>query len=170
MEGIKVSRVLPQDEPWIADLLEMNGMPRRMATGRRYLIAVGGGEVLAALEYRVEPPRLQLGHLVNDPLVSERIPARVLYAEAHALAGETGLREIRASPPTYGDYPFDVGYRRRCGCWSLSADTPLELRAELPEGGWRRVLALWGLSAVPFFRAFRDPGQDTADDAVVRRA
>ncbi len=27
----------------------------------------------------------------------------------------------------------------------------------LPEGGWRRVLALWGVVGVPFFRAFGAP-------------
>jgi hypothetical protein len=28
--------------------------------------------------------------------------------------------------------------------------------SELPSGGWRRILALLGVAAVPFFRAFRD--------------
>ena len=28
---------------------------------------------------------------------------------------------------------------------------------QLPEGGWRRVLALWGCTEVPFFRPFRAP-------------
>ena len=27
----------------------------------------------------------------------------------------------------------------------------------LPEGGWRRVLGLWGFVGVPFFRGFRAP-------------
>jgi hypothetical protein len=157
VEGIEVGRALPEHEPHIADLLELNDMPRRMAVGRRYLIASSGGAVFAALEYHVESRRLQLGHLVSDPLASERLPARVLYAEAHALAREAGLEEIRSSPLAYGDYPYEVGYRRRYGCWSLDADTPLELREELPEAGWRRVLALWSFPAIPFFRAFRDP-------------
>lgn len=25
---------------------------------------------------------------------------------------------------------------------------------DLPSGGWRRILALWGFAPVPFFRAF----------------
>ena len=29
-----------------------------------------------------------------------------------------------------------------------------EVVAELPSGGWRRVLALWGFTPVPFFGAF----------------
>jgi hypothetical protein len=117
-----------------------------MAAEERFLIASSGGEVFAALEYRVEPPRLLLGLLVSNPLASEQLPARVLYAEAHAFARETGLEEVRAAPPVYGDYPYEVGRRRRHGCWKLEADTPRELRAELPEGGWRRVLALWGFT------------------------
>jgi hypothetical protein len=141
-----------------------------MAAEERFLVASSEGEVFAALEHRVEPPRLLLGLLVTDPLASERLPARVLYAEAHAFAREAGLEEVRASPPAYGDYPHEVGYRRRHGCWKLEADTPLELRGELPGGGWRRVLALWGFTAVPFFRAFRDPDRDTADHAFARRA
>ena len=37
-----------------------------------------------------------------------------------------------------------VDYALGFGCW-------------LPEGGWRRVLALWGFVGIPFFRAFRAP-------------
>ena len=29
-----------------------------------------------------------------------------------------------------------------------------DLYHELPDGGWRRMLALWGVASVPFFRAF----------------
>jgi hypothetical protein len=169
VEGIEVSRALPEHEPRIAELLEINGLPRRMAAEERFLVAGWGSEVFAALEYREESGRLLLGCLVSDPLASERLLARVLYAEAHALAREMGLEEVRASPPAYADYPHEVGYRRRHGCWSLDSDTPLELRGELPESRWRRVLALWGFTAVPFFRAFSDPDRDTADYAFVRR-
>ena len=36
-------------------------------------------------------------------------------------------------------------------------DFALGFGYRLPEGGWRRVLALWGFVGVPFFRAFRAP-------------
>jgi hypothetical protein len=157
VEGIEVSRALPEDESRIADLLEMNGLPRWMAAEERFLVAGWGGEVLAALEYRVVAGRLLLGFLASDPFVGEGLLARALYAEAHALARGMGLEEVRALPPAYGDHPYVVGYRRRYRCWRLGADAPIELRGELPEGGWRRVLALWGATAVPFFRAFRAP-------------
>jgi hypothetical protein len=156
VEGIEASRVLPEHEPRVAELLETNGLPRSMAVGKAYLVAASAGRVFAALEYRVESGRLVLGHLISDPSASERLPARVLYAETHALAREMGLEEVRASPPAYGDYPHEVGYRWRYGCWELDTGTPLELRGELPGGGWRRALALWGFTAVPFFRAFSD--------------
>jgi hypothetical protein len=124
--------------------LELNGKPRRTAIRRRLLVASSGGEVFAALEYRVEPPRLLPGGLVSDPLAGERFAGRVLYAEAHALACETDLEEVRASPLTYEDRPHDVGYRRRHGRWTPDADASLQLREELPGGGRRKALALWG--------------------------
>jgi len=36
-------------------------------------------------------------------------------------------------------------------------DFALGFGYRLPEGGWPRVLALWGFVGVPFFRAFRAP-------------
>src|SRR5215210_5438803 len=36
----------------------------------------------------------------------------------------------------------------------------------LPESGWRRVLALWGFTGVPFFRAFRAPQPDGPEEGI----
>ena len=82
--------------------------------------------------------------------------ARMLYAEAHALAREMGLNGVEAPDAAGRDYPYDVGYLKGGSGWRLGACDALELRGELPEGGWRRVMALLGLGAqsVPFFRAF----------------
>jgi hypothetical protein len=35
----------------------------------------------------------------------------------------------------------------------------LGLYPGLPKRRWRRVLALWGFTTIPFYRAFRAPGQ-----------
>lgn len=147
-------RASPEDEAAIKDLLDLNGMPRWTAAEERFIVAERGGELLAALEYRVSGGRLVLGLLVADPWVGERWVARALYAEAHAAAREMGLGGVEAPSAAGRDYPYDVGYLKGGSGWRLSASDALELRGELPEGGWRRVLALLGARAVPFFRAF----------------
>jgi len=157
VRGIEAGRALPGDEGRIAELLELNGLPRHMAAEERFLIAGWGGEVLAALHYRAVNGRLLLGCLASDPFASERLLARALHAEAHALAREMGLKEIRALPPVHGAYPYDGGHRSRYRRWRPGAAAPIELDGGLPEGGWRRVLALWGFVSIPFFRAFRAP-------------
>lgn len=155
-DGAGVRRASSEDEAAIKDLLDLNGMPRWVAAEERFLVAELGGELLAALEYRVTGGRLVLGLLVADPWVGERWLARALYAEAHAVAQEMGLRGVEAPSAASGDYPYDVGYLKGGSGWRLDVSAALELRGELPEGGWRRVLALLGLGAqtVPFFRAF----------------
>jgi hypothetical protein len=146
-----------EDVARITELLQMNGMPPWLAAEEVFLVAERDGEVLAALAYRVGVRRLSLGVLAVDPWERERPLARALYAGAHALAQSMGIKEVRAQSTVCGGYPYDVGYRwRGCG-WMLEPDRLLELRERLPEGGWRRVLALLGFSGVPFFRAFRDP-------------
>jgi hypothetical protein len=140
----------------VANLLLMNGIPGRMAREEAFLLAEGEGGVLAVLSYRVESRSLTLGVLAADPWAGERVLARLLYAEAHALARELGLGEVRAPAGVYGDYPHEVGYGRRPGGWRLGTDQTPELRDELPEGGWRRMLALLGRggASVPYFSAF----------------
>ena len=154
-DGAGVRRASSGDEAAIKDLLDLNGMPRWTAAEERFLVAERGGEILAALEYRVTGGRLVLGLLVADPWVGERWVARALYAEAHASAREMGLCGVEAPSAASRDHPYDVGYLKGGSGWRLGASDALELRGELPEGGWRRVLALLGLGAqtVPFFRA-----------------
>jgi hypothetical protein len=155
-EGIEVRWGLLEDEPGIADLLELNGMPRWVAFEERYLIAVKDGEILAALRYRTEKGRLLLGLLVSDPWAEERPLAVALYAGAAELAREMGVGEVIAQPfPRVGDYPREAGYRRRGRReWRLDATLGPRSRKELPAGGWRRRLALLGTLPIPFFRAF----------------
>ena len=46
--------------------------------------------------------------------------------------------------------------RKRAGGWQLKAERPPELRGEIPEQGWRRLLAFLGRAgaSVPFLSAF----------------
>jgi hypothetical protein len=156
VEGIEVRWGLLEDEPGIADLLELNGMPRWIAFEERYIVAEKDGEILGALRYRTEKGRLLLGLLISDPWAEERPLAVALYAGAGELARAMGVGEIIARPfPYVGDYPREAGYRRRGRReWRLDATLGPESRNELPAGGWRRALALLGVPAVPFFRAF----------------
>jgi hypothetical protein len=155
--GIEVRWGLLEDEPRIAEILELNGMPRWIAFEERYIVAEKGGEILAALRYRTEPKRLLLGLLVSDPWAEEHPLAVALYAGAGELAQEMGVGEVFARPFPYyiGDYPREAGYRRRGRReWRLDATLALEDREEIPAGGWRRALALLGVLGVPFFGAF----------------
>ncbi len=154
--GVEVRWGLLEDEPGIADLLELNGMPRWIAFEERYIVAEKDGEILAAMRYRTEKKRLLLGLLVSDPWTEEYPLAVALYAGAKELAREMGVGEVIARPfPYAGDYPREAGYRRRGRReWRLDATPAPESRGELPAGGWRRAFALLGVLAVPFFGAF----------------
>ncbi len=153
---IEVRWGLLEDEPKIAEILELNGMPRWIAFEERYIVAEKDGEILAALRYRTEKKRLLLGLLVSDPWTEEYPLAVALYAGAKELAQEMGVGEVIARPfPYAGDYPREAGYRRRGRReWRLDATPAPESRGELPAGGWRRAFALMGFPAVPFFGAF----------------
>jgi hypothetical protein len=159
-EEIEVRWGLEEDETRIAELMELNGMSRAMAFEERFIVAEKGGKVLAALRYRTEPKRLLLGLLVSDPWAEERPLAVALYSEAGDLAREMGVREVRVRPVLHvDDYPYEAGYRWRfSGGWYLDVTRPRDSRRELPSVGWRRMVALLGLPAVPFFRAFRGVG------------
>lgn len=151
---IEVRWGLREDEARVAELLELNGMPRWSAFEERYIVAEERGEVLAALGYRMASKRLFLGLLVADPWGGERRLAEALYAGALDLAWEAGIGEVYART-VCGDYPGEVGYRWRRGSWYADTILPFEIWRELPASGWRRVLDLMGIAAVPFFRAFR---------------
>ncbi len=164
-ERIEVRWGLPEDEAQIAELLELNGMGRTLASQERFVVAAAkpGGKVLAVLRYRTEPKRLLLGLLVSDPWAQERPLAVALYAGAGELAREIGAREVLARSVLHAeDYPHEAGYRRRYpGGWHLDPTRPLRSREELPAGGWRRMVALLGVPAVPFFGAFSGAGPRT---------
>jgi hypothetical protein len=154
--GVEVRWGLLEDEPAIADLLELNGTPRWIAFEERYIVAEKDGEILAAMRYRTEPKRLSLGLLVADPWAEERKLAGAIYAGARELAREMGVAEIVARPfPNVGDYPREAGYHRwGLHEWRMDAARPLERLEEHTAGGWRRIFALFGVVTVPFFGAF----------------
>jgi hypothetical protein len=145
---------LLEDEPKIADILELNGMPRWVAYEERFIVAEREGKVLAAVRYRTEPKWLLLGLLVTDPWAEERSLAEALYFGAGKLAREMGLSDVWAKADRRVDYPHRAGYRRLLGGWHLEATRPLGDWEELPGSGWRRVLASLSALTVPFFRAF----------------
>ena len=153
--GIEVRWGMLEDEPRIADLLELNGMPRWGAFEDRYVVAEQGGEVVAALRYRTEPKRLVLGLLVVDPWAEERALSTALYGGARELALEMGAREIRAWGGRYTNYPREAGYRRRGGEWRTDVARRGEDHGGLSTGGLRAAAARVGALFVPFSRAFR---------------
>jgi hypothetical protein len=159
-QRVEVRWGLDEDEAKIAELLELNGMPRWVAFEERFIVAARqDGRVLAALRYRAEKGRLVLGLLVADPWEGERRLAAALYSGAEDLAREIGVREVLTRPPaSQEDYTRGAGYRRWGRHRLPEVHRPSALRdglPDLPEGGWRRVLTLWGARGIPFFRAFR---------------
>lgn len=153
-DGIEVRWGLLEDEPGIAKVLELNGMPRWIAFEERHIVAEKEGEILAALRYRTEPKRLLLGSLVSDPWAEERPLAVALYAGAGELAREMGVGEIVARSFPYKDYPREAGYRRRGRReWRLDPTRYGEICEQPVAGGWKRLL---GVTAVPFVGLLRD--------------
>ena len=150
-EEIRVRWGLAEDEPAVADLLQLNGMPRWVAFEERFIVAERDGEVLGALRYRTESKRLRLGLLVVDPWAGEERLARALYAGAGDLARELGVGEVVASASRTG-YPGEAGYRRRGRDWLLDTAQTREAGEGMVTGGWRRVLSLFGELPVPFHR------------------
>ena len=149
---IRARLAAPEDEDGLRRLLEWNDAPRRLAVEKCFLVAQQGEAVLAALEYRVVGRILLLGPLFSGPWGLERLPARVLYAEAHTLAREAGLQEVRAAASPWSAYPHEVRYRRWGRVWRVDPAKPLVLRGELPKEGWHRVLTLLRSPVIPFFR------------------
>ena len=151
--GVEVRWGLAEDEARVAELLELNGMPRWVAFEERFVVAEEGGEVRAAVRYRTEPKRLFLGLLVADPWAGERRLAVALYAGARGLARELGVREVRAEDARGDGYPKMAGYRRWGGAWHL--DATRAPAPGLPAGGVGRMMSSLGSLAVPFRRPFR---------------
>lgn len=154
--GVVVRWGLPEDEAAVADLLQMNGMPRWVAFEERFVVAEEDGKALAALRYRTESKRLLLGLLVVDPWAGEGRMARALYSGARDLALELGAREVLARPVPFGDYPREAGYGKSGRWWRLEATRPVNGgEADIQATGWRRVGAMFGRFAIPFFRVPR---------------
>ena len=153
--GIEVRWGMLEDEEKVADLLQLNGMPRWVAFEERFVVAERDGEILAALRYRTEPKRLLLGLLVSDPWAEERSLAVALYAgRREAGAGDGRRRGHRASFP-HADYPAR-GRVPQAGPPGVAAGRDAGRRGArwVGSGGWRRLFRLFGVTGVPFFRAF----------------
>jgi N-acetylglutamate synthase-like GNAT family acetyltransferase len=121
VEGVEVRWGRVGDEPAIADLLELNGMPRWLSLEVRFVVAERSGKVLGAVRYGVESKRLILGLLVVDPWAGEERMASALYRGAGGLAREIGAHEVVASA-SRARYPALAGYRRRGRGWRLAVE------------------------------------------------
>ena len=119
-ERVEVRWGLAEDEVAVADLLELNGVPRWVAFEERFIVAQKNCEVLGAVRYRTESKRLLLGLLVVDPWAGEEWLATALYRGAGELAREIGAGEVVASASRAG-YPGLAGYRRRGLGWRLGS-------------------------------------------------
>ena len=114
---VRVRWGLSEDEIWVAKLLELNGMPRWVAFEERFIVAEEGGKLVAAMRFREEAERLQLGLLVTDPWAEEHSLAVALYAWARTMARELGLREVRARTRRHESHLCEAGYSRFVGGW-----------------------------------------------------
>lgn len=152
--GIVVRWGREADDDKVADLLQLNGMPRWIAFEERFVVAERDGKIVAALRYRMEPKKLVLGLLVADPWAGEPDLATALYAGAGELAREIGARDVLAQAGAAPGYLAEAGYRWQGRGWRLDATRPAVRREQLPASGWRRAVAMLGIVAVPFFRPF----------------
>ena len=116
---IEIRWGLEEDETRIGEILDLNGMPRRVALEEQFIVAEEHGEVLAAVSFMTTPKRLLLGIVVADPWAGERNLAVALYTGVRGLADEMGVRDILARPDTRTNYLREAGYRRRIGRWKL---------------------------------------------------
>ncbi|QIN82392.1 hypothetical protein GBA63_06805 [Rubrobacter tropicus] len=148
--GIGVRWGMAADEEAVADLLQLNGMPRWVAFEERFIVAEKDERLLGAVRYRTESKRLLLGLLVVDPWEGERRTARALYSGAVGLARDLGASEVLAESVTGADYPGEAGYWRAGRGWRIPVSS---------EGGggrvgfWRALVHLLGTkAALPFYR------------------
>lgn len=116
--AVEVRWGLPEDKAKVAELLELNGMPRWVAFEEQFVVAERDGAVVAAIRYRTEPKRLLLGLLVIDPWSEEWTLAPALYAGARTLAREIGAEDVVArTDPQHAAYPREAGYHRCGAVW-----------------------------------------------------
>jgi hypothetical protein len=148
LEGVKVGWGLAEEEPAVADLLELNGIPRWVAFEERFIVAQKDGKVLGAVRYRMESKRLILGLLVVDPWAGEERLALALYRGSRELAREIGAGEVITSESRAG-YPGQAGYQRWGRGWRL------DLTRNSGAVGGRRPSGMFGVLAIPLYRTFR---------------
>jgi hypothetical protein len=148
LEGLKVGWGLAEEEPAVAELLELNGIPRWVAFEERFIVAQKDGKVLGAVRYRMESKRLLLGLLVVDPWAGEERLAVALYRGSRELAREIGASEVITSVSRAG-YPGLAGYQRWGRGWRL--DTTRNSGA----AGRHRPSGMFGALAMPLYRTFR---------------
>jgi hypothetical protein len=120
LEGVRVRWGIAEDEPVVADLLQLNGMPRWVAFEERFVVAERDGKVLGALRYRTESKRLLLGLLVVDPWAGEeRTGAGVVRRSRSpgAGAGRGGDRRLRVAGWTIRGRP-GTGGGGATGAWT----------------------------------------------------
>src|SRR5918998_5574204 len=86
--GMTVRWGLAEDEAAVADLLQLNGMPRWVAFEERFIVAEKRGKLVGAVRYATESKRLSLGLLVVDPWAGERRGAGARYPRPPAAARE----------------------------------------------------------------------------------
>lgn len=118
---IEIRWGLEEDETRIGEILDLNGMPRRVASEEQFIVAEEHGEVLAAVRYGTTPKRLHLGAVIADPWAGERDLAVALYSGARGLAHEMGVLEILSGRKGKTNYLREAGYRRRAGGWRARA-------------------------------------------------
>jgi hypothetical protein len=149
--AVEVRWGLAEDGARIADLLELNGMPRWVAFEELFVVAAERGEVTAAVRYQTGRERLLLGLLVADPWRDRGALAEVLYSGARALAWEAGIPRVVVRVPENPRRARDAGFRRHGR--DLQADaTALPDPPPKPSGSsLRRAFSLWGRLCVPFF-------------------
>jgi hypothetical protein len=147
-EDVEVRWGLAEDDVAVAELLDLNGMPRWVAFEERFIVAQKNGKSLGAVRYRMESKRLLLGLLIVDPWAGEERMALALYRGAGDLAHEIGAREVIAAE-SRANYLDRSGYRRRGHGWRL--DVPRGSGV----GGRYQPSGLIGMLARPFYQALR---------------
>lgn len=151
--GVKVRWGLAEDDAAVADVLQLNGMPRWIAFEERFIVAERNGKLVGAVRYATESKRLSLGLLVVDPWAGEWRTARALYRGAVDLAPDLGASDVVATAARGSGYPGEAGYRRAGRGWR----SPVPSQGGGERGGFlRTLLHLWGTrAALSFYRVPR---------------
>ena len=144
--AVEVRWGLAGDKPGVAELLELNGMPRWVALEEQFMVAERDGAVVAAVRCRTEPGRLLLGLLlVVDPWSEERTLAPALYAGARTLGLEIGASDIVVRSDRHrAAYLREAGYHRLGDVWRAGPSRSVERREKPPGNGRLRRIGRAG--------------------------